>query len=158
MRPRQHGPRRARLDPTRRQQAQYLRRLGRILTHARGARPQKGKDQAIAEWPTDKGPADYVLFAGLLFQPLSRNLLGAYQFSSERIHYYYDFFLSKELYKEHPQLLVLSAIDLLEPWALELLDVPARPSWQRRPLRWSAHVLCFVMRMFVPPHEPVNFK
>jgi len=56
------------------------------------------------------------------------------------------------------RLLVLSAIDLLEPWALELLDVPARPSWQRRPLRWSAHVLCFVMRMFVPPHEPVNFK
>lgn len=37
MRPRQHGPRRARLDPTRRQQAQYLRRLGRILTHAHGA-------------------------------------------------------------------------------------------------------------------------
>jgi type I restriction enzyme R subunit len=35
------------------------------LTHARGARPQKGKSQAIAEWPTDKGPADYVLFAGL---------------------------------------------------------------------------------------------
>ena len=57
----------------------------------------------------DTQPA-YVLFAGLLFQPLSRNLLGAYQFSSERIHYYYDFFLSKELYKEHPQLLVLSAI------------------------------------------------
>ncbi len=37
-----------------------------LLTHARGARPQKGKDQAIAEWPTDKGPADYVLFAGLV--------------------------------------------------------------------------------------------
>jgi len=52
----------------------------------------------------------YVLFAGLLFQPLSRNLLGAYQFGNERIHYFYDFFISKELYKEHPQLLVLSAI------------------------------------------------
>ena len=52
----------------------------------------------------------YVLFAGLLFQPLSRNLLGAYQFTSERIHYYYDFFLTKEIYKEHPELVVLSAI------------------------------------------------
>jgi type I restriction enzyme R subunit len=35
------------------------------LTHKLGARPQKGKNLAIAEWPTDKGPADYVLFAGL---------------------------------------------------------------------------------------------
>ncbi len=35
------------------------------LTHASGTRPQKGKHTAIAEWPTAKGPADYVLFLGL---------------------------------------------------------------------------------------------
>jgi type I restriction enzyme R subunit len=35
------------------------------LTHRKGARPQKGKNLAIAEWPTKSGPADYVLFAGL---------------------------------------------------------------------------------------------
>ncbi len=35
------------------------------LHHACGARPQKGKNRAIAEWPTANGPADYVLFAGL---------------------------------------------------------------------------------------------
>lgn len=35
------------------------------LTFAKGARPQKGKNVAIAEWPTRSGPADYVLFAGL---------------------------------------------------------------------------------------------
>lgn len=34
-------------------------------THAKGARPQKGKNLAIAEWPTETGPADYVLFVGL---------------------------------------------------------------------------------------------
>lgn len=34
-------------------------------THAKGARPQEGKNLAIAEWPTRSGPADYVLFAGL---------------------------------------------------------------------------------------------
>jgi hypothetical protein len=34
--PRQDGPGPATLDPTRRQQAQYLRRLGRILSHAHG--------------------------------------------------------------------------------------------------------------------------
>ncbi len=35
------------------------------LTYAKGARPAKGKNMAIAEWPTARGPADYVLFMGL---------------------------------------------------------------------------------------------
>ena len=52
----------------------------------------------------------YVLFGGLLFQPLSRNLFSAYQFSNPRISYYFDFFMSKELYKERPEVIVLSAI------------------------------------------------
>jgi type I restriction enzyme R subunit len=34
-------------------------------TYAKGARPRKGQALAIAEWPTQSGPADYVLFAGL---------------------------------------------------------------------------------------------
>ena len=36
------------------------------LSYAKGARPQKGKHLAIAEWPTANGPADYVLFVGLM--------------------------------------------------------------------------------------------
>jgi type I restriction enzyme, R subunit len=36
------------------------------LSFAKGARPEKGKNLAIAEWPTASGPADYVLFAGLI--------------------------------------------------------------------------------------------
>jgi type I restriction enzyme R subunit len=35
------------------------------LRYAKGARPQKGKNLAIAEWPTATGPADYALFVGL---------------------------------------------------------------------------------------------
>jgi type I restriction enzyme R subunit len=37
------------------------------LTYNKGARPEKGKNKAIAEWPTSKPKenADYVLFAGL---------------------------------------------------------------------------------------------
>ncbi|MBI2391032.1 MAG: type I restriction-modification system endonuclease [Deltaproteobacteria bacterium] len=35
------------------------------LTYASGARPEKGKHRAIAEWPCDGGRADYVLFVGL---------------------------------------------------------------------------------------------
>ena len=31
----------------------------------KGARPEKGRNRAIAEWPTESGPSDYVLFAGL---------------------------------------------------------------------------------------------
>ena len=37
-----------------------------VLTHKNGARPEKGKNKAIAEWPTQGNQcADYVLFAGL---------------------------------------------------------------------------------------------
>ncbi len=34
------------------------------LRFARGARPAEGRHQAIAEWPTASGPADYALFVG----------------------------------------------------------------------------------------------
>lgn len=36
------------------------------LNYAKGARPTKGRHLAIAEWPTETGPADYVLFVGLI--------------------------------------------------------------------------------------------
>lgn len=36
------------------------------LTYKSGARPQKGRNLAIAEWPTKDGRADYVLFTGLM--------------------------------------------------------------------------------------------
>ena len=34
------------------------------LRYAKGARPEKNKKKAIAEWPTASGPADYALFIG----------------------------------------------------------------------------------------------
>lgn len=36
------------------------------LRHAAGVRPEPGRNLAIAEWPTASGPADYVLFRGLV--------------------------------------------------------------------------------------------
>jgi hypothetical protein len=36
------------------------------IRDANGTRPVKGHNVAIAEWPTANGPADYVLFVGLL--------------------------------------------------------------------------------------------
>ncbi|SOB99107.1 type I restriction-modification system endonuclease [Stappia indica] len=35
------------------------------LRYARGTRPEKGRNLAIAEWPTDSGNVDYALFVGL---------------------------------------------------------------------------------------------
>ena len=36
-----------------------------VLKFNKGTRPEKNRNRAIAEWPTDSGPADYVLFIGL---------------------------------------------------------------------------------------------
>lgn len=36
-----------------------------VLKYSAGIRPSKGRNIAIAEWPTSSGPADYVLFKGL---------------------------------------------------------------------------------------------
>ncbi len=36
------------------------------LKFTKGARPLPNENRAIAEWPTDSGPADYVLFMGLI--------------------------------------------------------------------------------------------
>ena len=37
----------------------------KALRYASGTRPVKGRNLAIAEWPTASGPADYALFVGL---------------------------------------------------------------------------------------------
>ncbi|MBA4191190.1 MAG: type I restriction-modification system endonuclease [Planctomycetaceae bacterium] len=55
---------------TRRLIDQHLRENGweadtELLTFKNGVRPQKGKNLAIAEWPTASGPADYVFFTDL---------------------------------------------------------------------------------------------
>lgn len=39
----------------------------RSLRHSAGIRPAKGRNLAIAEWPTAHGPADYALFVGTAF-------------------------------------------------------------------------------------------
>lgn len=52
----------------------------------------------------------YVLFGGLLFQPLSRNLLSSVQFQNPRLTYFFEAFVPKEIYKDHPEVVVLSNI------------------------------------------------
>ena len=52
----------------------------------------------------------FVVFGGLVFQPLSRNLVEAFQIDDLRIRYLYDYFVSKEIYLEHPEIIILSSI------------------------------------------------
>lgn len=52
----------------------------------------------------------YVLFAGLLFQPLNRNLLIAYKFTNQRIHFMYGNFVEEEMYKERDEIIVLTSL------------------------------------------------
>ncbi len=52
----------------------------------------------------------FVLFGGLLFQPLSRNFVEANQVDDLRVRYFYDLFVTDEIYKDHPDIVVLGAI------------------------------------------------
>ena len=50
---------------------QQLRQIGweansQTIKYNKGTRPINGRNLAIAEWPTESGPADYVLFVGLI--------------------------------------------------------------------------------------------
>jgi hypothetical protein len=52
----------------------------------------------------------YMLFGGLLFQPLSHDFMEANGVEDLRLRFIYDFFLADEIYKEHPEVVVLSAV------------------------------------------------
>jgi S1-C subfamily serine protease len=52
----------------------------------------------------------YVLYAGLLFQPMSRDLMVAHGIKDPVVNYYFKEFLDRELYKERPEVVVLTSI------------------------------------------------
>jgi len=52
----------------------------------------------------------YVLFGGLLFQPLMRDFVEANGIDDLRVRYFYDFYISDEIYKDHPEVIILSGI------------------------------------------------
>ncbi len=82
----------------------------------RDCKPEEVTVKFTRAWPhtmqsnTYEQQPEYVLFGGLLFQPLSRNLMAAYQFSNPRIDYFFDTYISKAVYKEHPDLIILTAL------------------------------------------------
>lgn len=52
----------------------------------------------------------FVLFGGLVFQPLNRNFRNAYDFDNLLVRYFYENFVSDELYQDHPEVIVLSQV------------------------------------------------
>ncbi|QIF05627.1 trypsin-like peptidase domain-containing protein [Roseimicrobium sp. ORNL1] len=52
----------------------------------------------------------YVLYAGMLFQPMTRNLMEAHNIRDPLVNYWFDNYVTKELFKERPEVVVLTAI------------------------------------------------
>jgi S1-C subfamily serine protease len=52
----------------------------------------------------------YVLYGGLLFQPMNLELIDAYQPADLRLRHYFDFFVLDQIYVEHPEVVVLTTI------------------------------------------------
>lgn len=52
----------------------------------------------------------YVVYGGLLFQPLTLDLVEAYQPTDIRIRHYFDYFVTEQIYEDHPEVIVLTNI------------------------------------------------
>ncbi|MEY2486890.1 MAG: hypothetical protein QOH39_2538 [Verrucomicrobiota bacterium] len=52
----------------------------------------------------------YVLYGGLLFQPLNLELIDAYQPADLRLRHLFDFFVVEQIYLDHPEVVVLTNI------------------------------------------------
>ncbi|MEO5721852.1 MAG: trypsin-like peptidase domain-containing protein [Chthoniobacterales bacterium] len=52
----------------------------------------------------------FVVYGGLLFQPLSLDMMQAYQPQDLRLRHFFDYFVSEQLYVDHPEVIVLTNI------------------------------------------------
>lgn len=75
----------------------------------------------------DKQP-NFVLFAGLQFQPLDRNMMSSHSISDLQTRYYYSYYSQDELYKKRPQVIALTAVlpdtanTHLQPYVHKVVD------------------------------------
>lgn len=53
---------------------------------------------------------EYVVYAGLVFQPLDRNLISALNLTDDHVRYFFNYYAPKELSKERPQPVILTQI------------------------------------------------
>src|SRR5436189_3299143 len=52
----------------------------------------------------------YVLYGGLLFQPLNLDMLEAYRSTDLRLRHFFEYFILEQIYVDHPDVIVLSNI------------------------------------------------
>ena len=70
----------------------------------------------------------YVVYGGLLFQPLTLDLMEAYQPSDVRIRHFFDYFVLEQIYLEHPEVIILTNIlpdptnTYLAPYRASIVD------------------------------------
>ena len=53
---------------------------------------------------------EYVVYAGLVFQPLDRNLLSSLNLTDDHVRYFFNYYGPKELSKERPQPVILTQV------------------------------------------------
>jgi len=63
----------------------------------------------IAAKKYDEKPR-YIMFAGLAFQPLDRNLMAAHGMKNLQVRYHFDSYVSADIYKDRPEVIVLTSI------------------------------------------------
>jgi S1-C subfamily serine protease len=70
----------------------------------------------------------YLIYGGLLFQPMSRDMIEAYQVADLRLRYYFDYFVQDQIYLQHPEVIVLTNIlpdptnTYLAPYRASIVD------------------------------------
>ena len=70
----------------------------------------------------------YIVYGGLVFQPLTLDLVDAYQPTDVRIRHYFDYFVVEQIYLEHPEVIILTNIlpdptnTYLSPYRASIVD------------------------------------
>ncbi len=61
---------------------------------------------------------EYLMYAGLVLQPLSSGLMDAFSLTNLRTRYYYNYYAQDELYKDLPEVVILTSIlpDAINTW------------------------------------------
>src|SRR3989440_76045 len=70
----------------------------------------------------------YIVYGGLVFQPLTLDLVDAFQPTDVRIRHYFDYFVLEQIYLEHPEVVILTNIlpdptnTYLAPYRASIVD------------------------------------
>jgi len=70
----------------------------------------------------------YIVYGGLVFQPLTLDLIEAFQPTDIRLRHYFDYFVIEQIYLEHPEVIVLTNVlpdptnTYLAPYRASIVD------------------------------------